>query len=435
LVKVMENGSTENQKGELPKHNDVVNQAFNLLGTFFKRFQEDRCLRVAASLSYTSLLALVPFIAITFAMLAAFPVFEGMREQIQSFVFENFVPEAGHVAGEYLDSFLANTGKMTAVGIIGLAVTSVMLLGTIEGAFNIIFRVRRPRRIVPRLLVFWAIVTLGPLLLGASLSLSTYFYAAKEWVGADLFHGVGGWFAKSLPTLMVMAGLTVFYVVIPNRPVRFVHAVTGGVVGGFLFALLRSGFGAFMSVSTTYQTLYGAMAVLPVFLVWMYLTWSVVLLGGVISAVLGERRNLFNDQEAGAKVRRIELAVILLRLLFEQSKTGGAMPFPALVQQSKADSGAVELILEALCKAGFVEANEDSEWVLARDPGTATLYSVYQALGHTQDTETLGEAGDRFHSIVITAENARREVLGKTLAYLFESDPADSEGKVTSIKP
>jgi len=198
---------------------------------------------------------------------------------------------------------------------------------------------------------------------------------------------------------------------------------------------LRSGFGAFMSVSTTYQTLYGAMAVLPVFLVWMYLTWSVVLLGGVISAVLGERRNLFNDQEAGAKVRRIELAVILLRLLFEQSKTGGAMPFPALVQQSKADSGAVELILEALCKAGFVEANEDSEWVLARDPGTATLYSVYQALGHTQDTETLGEAGDRFHSIVITAENARREVLGKTLAYLFESDPADSEGKVTSIKP
>ena len=431
-----ENTGSENtdEPNETPPR-DVVNQAFAALGMFWGRFQEDRCLRVAASLSYTSLLALVPFIAITFAMLAAFPVFEGMREQVQSFVFENFVPEAGHVAGKYLDTFLDNAGKMTAVGIIGLAVTAIMLLGTIEGAFNIIFRVRRPRRLVPRLLVFWAIVTLGPLLLGASLSLSTYFYAASEWVGADMFQGVGGWLTKTLPTVMVMAGLTVFYLVIPNRPVRFVHALIGGVIGGLLFSFLRSGFGAFMSVSTTYQTLYGAMAIVPVFLIWMYLTWSVVLLGGVITAVLGERFNFVLGQGAGLKVRRIELAVTLLKVLHERAKRGGAMPFAELVREANADSGAVEMILEELFKAGFVESNEDSAWVMARDPSSATLYDVYQALGHTQDTENIDHEVERFTEIVVAAETARRDVLSKTLAYVLEKPTAASDDKVRSIKP
>jgi len=436
LSEIQENEETGGASTLNAQPRDIVNQGFTMLGTFWRRFGEDRCLRVAASLSYTSLLALVPFIAITFAMLAAFPVFEGMREQIQGFVFDNFVPEAGQVAGQYLEGFLANTGKMTAVGIAGLAVTAIMLLGTIEGAFNIIFRVRRERRIVPRLLVFWAIVTLGPLLLGASLSLSTYFYAATEWVGADLFQGFGGWITKTLPTFMVMAGLTVFYLVIPNRPVQIKHAAIGGVVGGFLFSVLRSGFGAFMSVSSTYQTLYGAMAVLPVFLIWMYLTWSVVLLGGVITAVLGERLNFVGGQEPGVKVKRIELAVSLLRLLDRRAKTGGAMPFTDLVAGSQADSGAVEMILEALFKAGFVESNDDSAWVLARDPRSASLYEVYEALGHTQDTEEMDSSSDRFQEIVVGAEAARREVLSQPLSYVFEEGSlGEGEGNVTSLKP
>jgi len=424
---------TDEPVGAPPR--DIVNQAIAALSMFWVRFQEDRCLRVAASLSYTSLLALVPFIAITFAMLAAFPVFEGMREQVQSFVFENFVPEAGQVAGEYLDTFLANAGKMTAVGIIGLAVTAIMLLGTIEGAFNIIFRVRRPRRIVPRLLVFWAIVTLGPLLLGASLSLSTYFYAASEWVGTDMFQGFGGWLTKTLPTVMVMAGLTVFYLVIPNRPVRFIHALAGGVIGGLLFSFLRGGFGAFMSVSTTYQTLYGAMAIVPVFLIWMYLTWSVVLLGGVIAAVLGERLNFVLGQGSGMKVRRIELAVTLLKVLYERSKRGGAMPFADLVRGAGADSGAVEMILEELFKAGFVESNDDSAWVMARDPSSASLYDVYQALGHTQDTESIDHEVERFAEIVVAAEAARREVLSKPLSYVLEKTGTAPGDNIRSITP
>ena len=123
----------------------------------FRRFQADQCLRMAASLSYTSLLAAVPLTAIAFAMLAAFPVFEGVRESFQDVLFANFLPDAAESMREHFDKFVRNTATLSAVGIVALALTAILLLGTIESALNTIFRVTRPRRLGPRLLVFWAI--------------------------------------------------------------------------------------------------------------------------------------------------------------------------------------------------------------------------------------------------------------------------------------
>ena len=137
------------------------------------RFVENDCLRLAASLSYTSMLAIVPLTAIAFSMLAAFPVFEGVPDEFQTVLFKNFLPTSAEAMREYFDQFVDNTAKLTAVGIVGLAFIAVLLLGTIGSALNAIFRVIRPRALLPRLLVFWALLTLGPLLLGASFSLST----------------------------------------------------------------------------------------------------------------------------------------------------------------------------------------------------------------------------------------------------------------------
>ncbi|MGA0394795.1 MAG: YihY family inner membrane protein, partial [Rhodospirillales bacterium] len=148
----------------------------HFIGFLWHRFVENDCLRLAASLSYTSMLAIVPLTAIAFSMLAAFPVFEGVREEFQSVLFKNFLPTSAEAMRDYFDQFVDNTAKLTAVGIIGLALIAVLLLGTIESALNSIFRVIRPRALLPRLLVFWALLTLGPLLLGASFSLSTYFF-------------------------------------------------------------------------------------------------------------------------------------------------------------------------------------------------------------------------------------------------------------------
>ena len=151
---------------------------------------------MAAGLSYTSLLAIVPLTAIAFSMLAAFPVFSGVRDVLQDAVFSNLLPQTADATKDYFNQFIQNTTTLSAVGIVALAATAVLLLGTIEADMNAIFRVVRPRALVPRLLVFWALLTLGPLLLGASFSLSTYFFCSHTmgrdrhqwWPDRSLWH-------------------------------------------------------------------------------------------------------------------------------------------------------------------------------------------------------------------------------------------------------
>ena len=155
--------------------------AWGLARYVARRFQRDGASRVAASLSYTSLLSLVPLMAIALAMLAAFPVFDDIRAQIQGWVFQNFVPAVGEVVQKQVTRFIANAGKLTAAGVVGLALTAIMLLVTIEGAMNAVFRVARDRSPLSRLLVYWTVVTLGPLLIGLSLSLQGYLTAASRW--------------------------------------------------------------------------------------------------------------------------------------------------------------------------------------------------------------------------------------------------------------
>ncbi|MCF3629470.1 YihY family inner membrane protein [Thalassospiraceae bacterium LMO-SO8] len=348
-----------------------------------RRFQGDQCLRMAASLSYTSLLAAVPLTAIAFAMLAAFPVFEGVRESFQDVLFANFLPDAAESMREHFDKFVRNTTTLSAVGIIALALTAVLLLGTIESALNTIFRVTRPRRLGPRLLVFWAIITLGPLLLGASFSLSAYFFAATQWIGVDPATGVLGEAAKLLPTLIMMVLLTMFYVTIPNRPVAFAGAVIGAVAAGLMIAVLRKGFGFYVTHFPTYQNIYGALSAVPIFLIWMYLSWAVVLLGATLTATISEWR------EAGGRPvhlssspsSRLTAAVSVLACLFARSREGGGASRRELVRAARVSLSVLEPLLETLRGEGYVERTSRNAWVLCRDLHTVTLYDLYRDLG------------------------------------------------------
>ena len=191
--------------------NDTNKQRANInpadIGAFtlyvFDRFIEDRGWRMAAGLSYTSLLAIVPLTAIAFSMLAAFPVFEGVKEQFQDAIFQNMLPESANAMRDYFDGFVQNTASLSAVGIIALALTAVLLLGTIEADINTVFRVQKARNLASKMLVFWAMITLGPILLGASFSLSTYFFAATQWMGLEILQGPIGLLTAFVPTLIM----------------------------------------------------------------------------------------------------------------------------------------------------------------------------------------------------------------------------------------
>ncbi|MEQ8228061.1 MAG: YihY family inner membrane protein [Rhodospirillales bacterium] len=354
-----------------------------VLGIALRRFQDDQCLRMAASLSYTSLLAAVPLTAIAFAMLAAFPVFEGVRDSFQDVLFANFLPDAAESMREHFDKFVRNTATLSAVGIVALALTAVLLLGTIESALNTIFRVTRPRRLGPRLLVFWAIITLGPLLLGASFSLSAYFFAATQWIGVDPATGFFGEAAKLLPTTIMMVLLTMFYVTIPNRPVAFTGGIVGAIVAGLLIAVLRKGFGFYVTHFPTYQNIYGAMSAVPIFLIWMYLSWAVVLVGATLAATISEWR------EAGGRPvhlshspsSRLTTAMAVLACLYGKSREGGSASRRELIRAARVSLAVLDPLLEDLRRHGYLERTSRNGWVLARDLSAASLYGLYQDLG------------------------------------------------------
>lgn len=253
-----------------------------------RRFSEDRCSRAAGALSFTSLLSLVPLTAVVFGMLSIFPVFQLWLGAIQDFVYGNFVPSSGEVVQKYLEQFSKQAGRLTAFGLLFVIVTAIMMMATIEHTFNDIWRVRQPRKLLQRFLSYWTILTLGPFLIGVSLSLTSQLFSLQMFSDRGIFHGLRGVVFKILPMLFEMLTFFLLYTLVPNAKVKFRHALTGAVCAASLFELAKHGFAYYVTNVPTYQTIYGAVAVLPIFQVWIYLSWLVILLGAVVAAQLGD---------------------------------------------------------------------------------------------------------------------------------------------------
>lgn len=253
-----------------------------------RRAQNDTILRVASSLSYTSLIALVPVLAIALAVFSAFPVFNDVREQIKDMIIQNLMPDTGQDINLYFTQFINATAKLTTIGVVGIALTAILLLSTIENSFNFIFKVTRPRRLTTKITLYWTVITLGPLLLGTAISLKGI--SALDTVLNNLPE-LKVFLGSVLPFLLTWLVLSGVYVMVPNRKVNFISAMAGAVVAMFLFWLLRNGFSLFMVRNNTYKTLYGAVAVVPLMLIWMYLYWAAIIFGAVFTAALEEFRH------------------------------------------------------------------------------------------------------------------------------------------------
>lgn len=272
------------------------------LSVFVKsRIQTDNILRVASSLSYTSLIAIVPLIAIGLAIFSAFPVFNEVREQLQHAMVQNLVPSIGKEVTSYFNDFISATAKLTTVGVIGIAVTAILLLSTIENSFNYIFKVYKPRTIKTKITLYWTVITLGPLLYGVGFSMRGYFYTLQKFMPESI---AGTSILQSmLPTVFTLLALMLVYILVPNKKVRFWHAFWGSVVSVAGFYIMRKFFGAFIASSVAYTTLYGALAAIPLLLVWLYLNWAVVILGAAVTAALGEYKEN-EDQKSNEKSRQ-----------------------------------------------------------------------------------------------------------------------------------
>lgn len=264
-----------------------------------KRFNRDRCLQIASSLTFTTLLALVPLITVALTLVSAFPVFSGLGEQIRAFLLANMLPEAaGKFVAGYIEQFAGRAGKLTALGTAALAVTAFMMMFTIERAFNSIWRVSQARPVAQRILVYWAALTLGPVMMGASLSITSYIVGASFGFARQFPAAVAALFWL-VPFALTCASFTLLYYVVPNRAMRIGHALTGGIVAGLAFEIMKRGFAVYVAKFPTYTLVYGAFAAIPVFLLWVYFSWVVIVVGALIAALAPD----FTLLKSGAKSR------------------------------------------------------------------------------------------------------------------------------------
>ncbi|KFK92973.1 MULTISPECIES: virulence factor BrkB family protein [unclassified Serratia (in: enterobacteria)] len=260
-----------------------------------KRIDSDGLTMLAGHLAYVSLLSLVPLIAVVFALFAAFPMFSDISIQLKRFIFTNFMPAAGNVIQQYLEQFVANSSRMTAVGACGLIITALLLISSVDSVLNTIWRSKNKRPIVFSFAVYWMVLTLGPLLVGASMAISSYLLSLN-WLAQTGVNGLVDETLRIFPLLLSWISFWLLYSIVPTVRVPPKDALVGALVAGVLFELGKKAFAFYVTMFPSYQLIYGVLAVIPILFLWVYWSWCIVLLGAEITATLSEYR-LYQQQQ------------------------------------------------------------------------------------------------------------------------------------------
>lgn len=338
-----------------------------------RRFIEDRCFDSAATLAYATLFAAVPLAAVVFGVVSMFPFYENWVEDMTRFVFDNFVPNAADSVSGFLSEAAGNARALSGVGAITVLVTALLTLSRIEDTFNRIWRVSVPRRPLSRLLIYWAAMTLLPLLAVASFAVSSYL-ASLPLLGDETSRGG---LLRMLPVALELTAFTLAYRLIPNRTVVTWHALLAGVLATVLFELAKWGFALYLT-RANYQALYGAIAVIPIFLIWLYVSWVVVLLGASFAASL----SAFRFQPAQRRLPPGFELYGLLRLLgrFTQAQSTGSGLHTSQLQQlepSISDDVLMRL-MHVLAEIRVIQRLEDGAFALVRDLDHLPLSELYE---------------------------------------------------------
>ena len=398
------------------------------LAYLWQRFQSDQCLLAAAALAYTSLLALVPLFTVVFVSLSAFPAFQDWREAIERFVFHNFVPALGEQVRGYLVEFSAKARGLQAAGVTVLLLTVLAMLSTIESTFNVIWGVRRRRPFMLRFLVYWSVLTLGPVLIGTGMVVTSYLISLPLLAGQLL--NVSTQLIALLPLTATTLAFVLFFKLIPYRPVPLRHALIGGVVASVLFEIAKHAFALFVTRFPSQEAIYGAFAIAPIFLTWIYLSWVIVLLGAEITQCLTTFRLPRPRQHAvlAADDPLYCTYRVILRLHEAQGRGESASDRDLLRLEADFGYAAINAALETLDQAGWVNRDDRFEWMLARDLDRLTLLDLLRLTPSFPLREDVharsADASDRvLHARLLALAQWSEEHLRTPLAELFDGEP------------
>ncbi len=343
-----------------------------------RRFLDDRLFESAGALSFTTVFALVPLSMVVFGILSAFPVFKTWNNQLSDYIFSNFVPSSARAVEKYLQQFSDNTDKLTTAGVIALVVSLLITLTSVEATFNRIWRVKTARPKFSRFLVYWTVLTLGALVAATSLALSTRFFALA------IFETAPGRALESVmlqlaPMMIELLAFATIFRVVPHRTIKWRHALVGALLSVLLFELVKWGIGLYLGSFGSYQKIYGPLAFVPVFLLWVYLGWASILFGASSAASLAA----FRYQPVSMRLPEGYEIYGLLRMLgrfAERREEGRGLHSDEILQlEPMLTDEMVQQTLAELCEIGLLRRAESGEWLLARDLDNLSMADLYEA--------------------------------------------------------
>ena len=278
---------------QVPNFRQSLTTVKGFLLLFVSHCKQDKITVSAGHLAYVSLLSLVPFIMVFFTILSAFPAFAEARGDLEELVFNSFVPTAGDQVQTYMTEFVGNASGMGAVGILSLVIVALMLISNIDKTLNSIWQSKNERPLIFTFAIYWMVLTLGPLLMGSSVIMSSYLIGLANYA-EEYTPGVTTVLLKVLPFVTSISAFFLIYMLVPNKKIDYKHAAFGALVAAILFETSKKAFALYVTSFPSYQLIYGALAVIPILFVWVYLSWVVVLIGAEVTHVL----EIFLHEEA-----------------------------------------------------------------------------------------------------------------------------------------
>lgn len=383
-------------------------------GFVITHFINDGCTYRASALAFTSLLAVVPLMTISLAILSSFPVFQGLSQPLQDFIFQNFVPETEKILQNYLQTFVAQVSKLSIFGIAFVLVTALLVMFTIERAMNKIWRVPIPRHGMTAFLLYWAILSLAPIFLGLSLTASSYLLSLP-FFKADTTHSI---LIHLAPFILSLTGFTFLYVVVPNYPVKLRHGLCGGLFAAILFESAKLAFAYYLIRYNMYELLYGAFAIIPVFFVWVYWVWFITLLGAEISYAVSVQY----QWREGKPLPPFIHALIWLQALWLAPEDNKSLSLETLIASSTRPYALnAEDMIHELIQAGFIHRTAESQFMLSRDMSKMTVYDFSQKLPFLlPSVSDLNDLDTRWQGLFIRYQDDLKESLSISLAALFK---------------
>jgi membrane protein len=398
----------------------------------WNRFWDDQCFEAAGALAYTTMLAMVPLGAVSLSIISAFPQFQSAKAELLEFLFTQFVPSAGSAIKQYVEPLFSRAQALTVPGVIALMVSAVLMMNSIESTFNRIWRVPVPRPPLARFVVFWTALTLGPLLLTASLVVSGYARSLPFMQqAAHQTEGLGLSFLTVAPALFAFVAFTLSYIIVPHCSVRWKHACLGGLVALVMFECAKRIFVWYVATFPATQQIYDALSLLPLFLLWLYVLWLIVLLGASLTAGLAAYR-FEQDRPPVQPEEWLPLALRVLGQLKSAQLRGGGLTNADLKERvNNLTDDLLQRFLADFDALKLVSRSELGTWVLARDLTAVTLLDLYRTGHYPLPTHApepaLGEAWEvqlRKQLAKLAEQNSL--VLAQPIASFYANKPTST---------